>query len=125
MAGNQVRRSDTEWENIIRQCKTSGKSDYQWCVEHGIASSTFYRKLRQFRNIQPVEDTLTQTRPVLAEQHAVVPLTLLEGGHDMDISGFKNVPAATIRFQGISVDLYPEAGADIIGNILQMAVQLC
>lgn len=125
MAKNQVKRSDTEWEDIIRQCKSSGMSDHQWCMEHGISTSTYYRRLRLFRNVQCIEETLPQTKQVLAEQHAVVPLTLLEDSNETVESGSKGIPAATIRFQGISVDLYPKIGADMMNSILQMAVQLC
>ena len=30
------RRSDEEWLNIIKECRTSGLPDKTWCLDHGI-----------------------------------------------------------------------------------------
>ena len=41
--------SDRRWYNIVQQCRTSGKSDYQWLQEHNIKSSTFYYHVKRLR----------------------------------------------------------------------------
>ena len=125
MAKNQVNRSDSEWEEIIRECKTSGMSDHQWCMEHGISVSTFYRRLRWYRNVQPVNYLPSMTKPAKPDHHAIVPLTILEDSSDHPGAGFACTPAASIRVHGITIDLYQGAGPDMVQNLLQMAVELC
>lgn len=36
--------------DMIMECRNSGLSDYQWCKENGISTSTFYGWLMQVRN---------------------------------------------------------------------------
>ena len=125
MAKNQVKRSESEWDEIIRACKSSGLSDHQWCLEHGVSVSTFYRRLKKFRNMQP-ESTFPDTvKPVKAEHHAIVPLTILEECQDHPEAGMPGAPSASIRIQGISIDLYPGAGSDMVRELLRMAAELC
>lgn len=41
--------SDRERYELVLECRSSGLSDYQWCKEHGIAKSTFYKWIARFR----------------------------------------------------------------------------
>lgn len=41
--------SERRWFALIRQCRTSGKSDAQWMQEHEIKSPTFYYHVKQLR----------------------------------------------------------------------------
>lgn len=41
--------SERRWFDLIRQCRTSGKSDAQWMQEHDIKSPTFYYHVKQLR----------------------------------------------------------------------------
>ena len=34
---------------LIMECRNSGLSDYQWCMEHGIHPETFYNRVRRLR----------------------------------------------------------------------------
>lgn len=125
MAKNQVNRSDSEWDEIIRQCKSSGMSDHQWCLDHGVSISTFYRRLRKFRNIQSSNDVPIHPVRVQEEPHAVVPLMIVEDNQERQIPDLSCGPTASIRFHGITIDLYQGTGTDVIQHILQMAVELC
>ena len=40
---------DRYWLNIIQECRSSGKSDYQWLQENNIAAPTFYYHVKQLR----------------------------------------------------------------------------
>ena len=37
---------DDHWLELISQCRSSGLTDRQWCVENGIPVSTFYYHIR-------------------------------------------------------------------------------
>ena len=43
------RRTEQEQYEIIMECKQSGLSDHQWCLEHDINPGTFYNWVRRFR----------------------------------------------------------------------------
>ena len=34
---------------LIMECRSSGQTDYQWCVEHGIKPGTFYNWVKRLR----------------------------------------------------------------------------
>jgi len=40
MEQKQPKRSEREWIDLIRECRSSGLSDKAWCGEHGICAST-------------------------------------------------------------------------------------
>ena len=66
------------WYEQICQCRGSGLSDRQWCMEHGISLSTFYRhvqKLRSFACDLPAKRKKVKL-PVMQE---VVELQVLDG----------------------------------------------
>ena len=35
--------------DMIMECRSSGLSDYSWCKQHGISSSTFYYWIKQLK----------------------------------------------------------------------------
>ena len=43
------RRSDEEWHQIILAARASGLSDFEYCRNNSIPSSTFYRALARLR----------------------------------------------------------------------------
>ena len=43
------RRTQQEQYDMIMECRQSGLSDHQWCLEHDINPGTFYNWVRRFR----------------------------------------------------------------------------
>ena len=43
------RRSDSEWTELIAECRGSGLSDDCWCKNNGIPVSTFYNAVSRLR----------------------------------------------------------------------------
>ena len=41
--------NDEHWLNLITQCRSSGLTDRQWCIENGVPVSTFYYHIRTLR----------------------------------------------------------------------------
>lgn len=41
--------SRDEQYRLIMECRSSGLSDFQWCVEHGIKPGTFYNWVKRLR----------------------------------------------------------------------------
>lgn len=38
-----------EQYQLIMECRASGQTDYQWCMEHGIKPGTFYNWVKRLR----------------------------------------------------------------------------
>ena len=41
--------NNEQWLELITQCRSSGLTDRQWCIENGIPVSTFYYHVRALR----------------------------------------------------------------------------
>ena len=42
--------SSAEKFKLITECRQSGQTDNQWCMDHNISRSTFYRWIREIRS---------------------------------------------------------------------------
>ena len=40
---------DKYWMDCIQQCRVSGLSDYAWCNQNGISTSSFYYNIKRLR----------------------------------------------------------------------------
>ena len=57
------------WKQRIIECRSSGKSVKEWCKEHGLDFTTYYRWERKIlTNIIPVEDFPASDLPALPGQ---------------------------------------------------------
>ena len=55
------------WKQRILECRSSGKSVKEWCKEHGLDFTTYYRWERKIlANIIPVEDFPASNPPALS-----------------------------------------------------------
>ena len=49
MSDQKIQRTRDEWFALIQQCRKSGKTDAQWCLENGISRHTFYNAVKRLR----------------------------------------------------------------------------
>ena len=66
--------------DLVMQCRKSGLSDKQWCINNDIAPSTFYcwiKKLRQQACYQVPEHNFRHNTNVTAEKQDVVCVNVL------------------------------------------------
>ncbi len=78
---------------LVLECRSSGLTDHQWLEEHGIAKSTFYYWISQFRkNGYPeIPEPLRQSTPHKAQIQEVVKLNVLPDPMTLD----QNNPIST------------------------------
>ncbi len=50
MSSKRLHYSDEKWLDMISECRSSGLSDKDWCMEHQIGISTFYYHVKRLRN---------------------------------------------------------------------------
>lgn len=74
-----TKHTPEEQYQIIMECRSSGLSDYQWCMDHGIKPGTFYNWVKRLRrsscyDIPPAASRGSRTPP---EKQDVVKLEIL------------------------------------------------
>ena len=89
--------NDEHWLNLITQCRSSGLTDRQWCIENGIPA---------------------------AQKQEVVQIPLWEREQHSDTAAF-HTPSICLEMQGIRIEIHEQAGADVIRNTLLALRQLC
>ena len=124
MPSKRKHYTDAEWEEMICLCKASGLSDWHWCRENGISTSSFYRHLKKFHNatLAPLPDRLVPDS--VPEIQEVVPLVIRDE-QPAAAEACRNVPAVKITAHGISLDIYNNAGSDVISSIIRAVSSLC
>ena len=118
------RRSDQEWMHIIQECKSSGFSDAEWCQQHNIPISTFYRSLRRLRNKAALDEP---TKSIVRGEQEVVEFHLHQeqpkptGHHDH----VDHEVALRLNINGITIEVLNSAAQTTIENTLQSLRSLC
>lgn len=120
-------KSDQHWFDLIQQCRTSGKSDYQWLQENNISSGTFYYHVKQLRN-KACELPVSAGKSKIKENQEVVPLIIDELKTVTTPLPQKTVSesiAVRLNIQGIAVEISNSATQDVIKNTLTALQYLC
>ncbi|MDL2302365.1 IS66 family insertion sequence element accessory protein TnpB [Lachnospiraceae bacterium OttesenSCG-928-D06] len=118
--------SDQHWFDLIKQCRTSGKSDSQWLLENNIKSPTFYYHVKKLR--EKACEIPSNTYFLRNDVQVVVPLAVED--QTTTLAEPLNVVSAadtTIRLniQGISVEIANNATQEVIQNTLAALRYIC
>ena len=94
--------NDEHWLKLITQCRSSGLTDHQWCIENGIPVSTCYYHVRALRK-------KACEFPEVMNSAAVSIST----------------PSICLEMQSVCIEIYEQAGADVLRDTLLALRQLC
>lgn len=114
--------SNDHWLELITQCRSSGLTDRQWCIEKGIPVSTFYYHVRALRQKACV---VPEAADAAAQKQEVVQIPLWETEPQTSVPVSASIPSVCLEMQGIRVEIHEQAGADVIRNTLLALRQLC
>ena len=64
---SSLRRSASEQYELIIECRSSGLSDHQWCLQHDIRPGTFYNWVKRLRKKNVMIYPLLQGWPTLRQ----------------------------------------------------------
>ena len=114
--------SKDEQLRLIRECRNSGLSDYQWCVKNGISHSSFYRWVNKLKT----ETCATIPAKVvsLSEKQEVVKLEVSEELPVVDtfvdepkmISDFNTME---IRLNGITINVNNNVDHSLLTDVIK------
>ena len=100
--------NDSIWLERITQCRSSGLTDRQWCIENGILVSTFYYHVMALRKkaceIPGMADASRQ-------KQEVVQIPLWEEGPQVPDGISAPSPSICLQMQGIRVEIHERARA--------------
>ena len=117
--------SDRRWFDLIQQCRTSGKSDFQWLQENNIKSATFYYHVKRLRKLAC--DIPENQRASKSEVQEVVPVFLNESETQTYSSDFteNNTVAVRLTIRGIGIEITNSATPFVIKHTLMALQHLC
>lgn len=114
---------DNYWMDCIQKCRTSGLSDYEWCRQNGISTSSFYYNVRRLRMKACSAPAASQKE---TEKQEVVPV-LYNELPEIEAAAPENDTIHTVRidYNGMSLFISNDAQEDVIAAVLKAARQLC
>lgn len=109
------------WRERILECRTSGLTDRQYCIDNNLIHSTFYYWVKKLK-LASVEKKLdTKVIPILVHQE-VVPLVSFE---DLSFQSPEKSTAVILRFKSITLEIQNGASESAITNTIKALKQLC
>ena len=117
--------SDLYWLDLIQECRTSGKSDNQWLLEHNIKAPTFYYHIKRLR--KKACEIPERTGAPQAEFQEVVPL-YFENEQSSDVnldSASSNDVAIRLQLGSIHIEITNCASQNTIQTTLSVLQNLC
>ncbi len=108
-------KSVEEWRRIIDKARSSGLSDKDWCLAHGVSINTFYYNVRRLRrNACAVPEAVGKYS---SSPQAVVPVEIVD---DTSMSTpEKDLTAAiSINCNGLCISISNTASPTIIKAVL-------
>ena len=114
--------TNKHWLELVTQCRTSGLTDRQWCMQNGIPVSTFYYHVRALRK---KAYAVPETAESFEQKQEVVQIPLWEKEPQVLESHSVAPPSVCLEMQGIRIEIQEQAGAEVIRNTLLALRQLC
>ena len=130
MAQKRIKRTDQEWFELIRDCRTSSLKVKIWCEQHGITAKALdyhSRRLRQKGYMIPQRTVKTipcETQDVVCLD---IPQNICVDMADCMSSAPRaaNVTVLQLNFQGVHMEISNGAAQETIANTLLALQSLC
>ena len=89
---------EDHWLGVITQCRFSGLTDRQWCIENGIPVSTFYYHVRALRK---KACAVPEAVDASVQKQEVVQVPLWETEQDPSDPIALPIPSVCLEMQGM------------------------
>lgn len=130
MAQKRIKRTDQEWLDLIKDCKTSSLKVKIWCEQHGITAKAIDYHTRRLRQKgYTIPQRIPQTSPY--EKQEIVCLDIsksLSAGREEGPASnpwTANTAALRFDFQGTPIEISNHAARETIENTLLALRSLC
>ena len=133
MVQKRSNRTDQEWMDLIKECRSSGLTDKDWCDRHGITRSNFYYHLKKLRK-QACEIPEASSSGKISLRQEVVPVEIRDNDIPLPAVASDLTPhfpdpstgtVICIRFRNVEIEIRNGADNDVIRNTLSAVGGLC
>lgn len=127
MSSKRLHYSDEKWLDLISECRSSGLSDKDWCMEHQIGISTFYYHVKRLRNKACSIPAATVGTVIPCQKQEVVELNFNPISElPMNCSSEEiTATAIKISMHGIQIEITNAAAESTIVQTLTALQKLC
>lgn len=119
-----------EQYRLVMECRSSGLTDYQWCLEHDIKPGTFYNWVKHLRQkgcviIPPAARSQNPVKQEIVEisiQRASDPILEMEAVSEPfsgSASVSSEIPVIELLLSGAAVRIPQGTDADFLKQVLQ------
>ena len=117
-------QKDEYWMDCIQKCRVSGLSDYAWCSQNGIPTSSFYYNIKRLRKKASM---IPASVPKVVEKTEIVPIHYNELQETKVVLPKTQTDSIAIRleYNGVVLDISNDADVSIIAATLNALRQLC
>lgn len=125
MVQNLKNRTDQEWLDLIRDCRSSDLTVKAWCEAHHMSCSYFYRQIKILRNkdYEIPDSSLSKKK---SSRQEIVPVEIMAEDPATDIipepktATVMPAPQAALRLQigDIQIEILNGADTEVIRNTL-------
>ena len=119
-----------EQYRLIMECRSSGLTDYQWCLEHNIKPGTFYNWVKRLRqkecvNIPPAVSGRRPSRQEIVKIDLKHPSDILEAETISEsvpdsVSVLSEIPVIELLLSGAAVRIPQGTNAGFLEQVLRI-----
>ena len=95
--------NDDQWLELISQCRASGLTDRQWCIQNGISVSTFYYHVRDLRK---KACAIPEAADAALQEQEVVQIPLWEMKPSASEAVSSSTPSICLEMQRIRLEIH-------------------
>ena len=104
-----------QWTQLIRDCRSSGKTVTNWCAENNIKISSYFYWLKRVR--QAACEALPS---IQTENNQIVPLRVTHPGATIESADCEtSSPGIVIRIGTVNMEIHNNASQGLIENTLR------
>lgn len=104
-----------KWTEIVRECRSSGQTITDWCLEHNVSKNSYFYWLKRIR--QAACDALPSLN---TGNNQIVPLNIPTDGIGNNPKDQETSPAMLLHFGSITLELYNNTSAALIENTIRV-----
>ena len=108
------------WKLLISDRMQSGMSTIEWCASRGVTKDAYYYWMNKFRK-ENVDAAIQNLPAQISKTSAFVELkrSAADIASNYSTEQIFQLPAAVIRQEGFSVEIYQNASADMIRALIE------
>lgn len=112
---------------LITECRHSGLTDRQWCIEQGFSPSTFYNWIKRLHKSSSVElpASIAKCEPQPLPRQEVVKVNIIPDVKPLQTVEVHSDAPIEILFSGVQIRIHNNADACLIADTVKALRYLC